>query len=122
MLQGAGDTNARARGLRRTMSPPEVRLWLGLRTRPAGLKFRRQHPSGAYVADFYCHAARMIIEVDGIAHEFGDRPQRDATRDRWFAMRGLAVMRVPAAEVLRDCDAVVAGIVDAATTRLRDQE
>lgn len=122
MLQGVGDTAAHAKMLRRTMSPPEVRLWQGLRTLPAGLRFRRQHPSGPYVADFYCHAARMIVEVDGAAHDCGDRPQRDASRDRWFETRGLAVMRVPAIEVLRDCEAVVTGIVAAAATRLKDQE
>ncbi len=47
------------------MSLPEVLLWQVLRTRPSDLKFRRQHPSGAYVADFYCHEARLVIEVDG---------------------------------------------------------
>jgi very-short-patch-repair endonuclease len=47
------------------MSLPEVLLWQALRARPGGWKFRRQHPSGPYVADFYCHEARLIVEVDG---------------------------------------------------------
>jgi very-short-patch-repair endonuclease len=111
MLQGTGDTLFNARLLRREMSPPEVRLWQALRTRPGSLKFRRQHPSGPYVADFYCHSARLIIEVDGEAHSRGDRPQRDAARDRWFQARRLRIMRIPAVEVLRDCDAVVRGIL-----------
>lgn len=100
---------------------PEVLLWVALKDRPSGLKFRKQHPSGPYVADFYCHVARMIIEVDGAAHEFGDRPQRDAARDRWFTLRGLDVLRVPARDVLNDCDAVVRGIVARAEARLWDQ-
>ena len=100
---------------------PEVLLWVALKDRPSGLKFRKQHPSGPYVADFYRHVARMIIEVDGAAHEFGDRPHRDAARDRWFTLRGLDVLRVPARDVLNDCDAVVRGIVARAEARLGDQ-
>ena len=122
MLQGIGDTAHRAKTLRRTMSPPEIVLWLALKERPAGLKFRKQHPSGPYVADFYCHAAGLIIEIDGSAHDFGDRPARDGRRDAWFRMRGLAVMRIAAADVSRDLDAVVRGIVNLAATRLADQE
>jgi len=122
MLQGTGDTLERAKALRKTMSPSEVALWMALRKRPAGLKFRKQHPSGPFVADFYCHAARLVIEVDGGAHEFGDRPVRDARRDRWFTLRGLGVMRVPAAEVLRDLDAVIRGIVAIAADRLAAKE
>jgi very-short-patch-repair endonuclease len=93
------------------MSLPEVLLWQELRNRPAGLKFRKQHPAGPYTADFFCHEARLVVEVDGEAHERGNRPQRDAARDEWFAVRKLAVMRVPAAEVLTNLDGVLAGIV-----------
>jgi len=122
MLQGTGDTLERAKALRKTMSPPEIALWMVLRKRPAGLKFRKQHPSGPYVADFYCHAARLVVEVDGSAHDFGDRPARDDRRDRWFAARGLDVMRIPAAEISRDLDAVTRGIVALAADRLAAQE
>ena len=122
MLQGTGSTAALAKQLRGAMSPPEIALWLALRERPAGLKFRRQHPSGPYVADFYCHAARLIIEVDGQAHDFGDRPARDAARNRWFEGRGIAVLRIPAVEIFHDCDAMVRGIVALAVERLAAQE
>ncbi|QDX26847.1 DUF559 domain-containing protein [Sphingomonas suaedae] len=117
MLQGAVETNRRARILRKTMSLPEVLLWVALKKRPDGLKFRKQHPSGPYVADFYCHEARMIVEVDGAAHDCGDRPERDERRDAWFAERGLDVMRIPARELLNDCDAVVRGVVARAAER-----
>lgn len=96
------------------MSPAELRLWLALRTRPEGLKFRPQHPSGPYTADFYCHSARLIIEVDGQAHDYGDRPERDAAHDRWFEARGLRVLRIPAQLVFRDLDSAVRGILAAA--------
>ncbi|MES3045246.1 endonuclease domain-containing protein [Sphingomonas faeni] len=122
MLQGTGSIGALAKQLRAAMSPPEIALWVALQERPAGLKFRKQHPSGPYVADFYCHAARLIIEVDGQAHDYVDRPARDASRDRWFEARGIAVLRIPAVEIFHDCDAMVRGIVALAVERLATQE
>ncbi|MBN2970519.1 endonuclease domain-containing protein [Roseomonas aeriglobus] len=122
MLQGSGDTQARSKVLRQQMSPPEIKLWMALKGRPAGLKFRKQHPAGPYTADFYCHAARLVVEIDGVAHDFGDRPYRDSARDDWFRARGLAVMRIAASDVLRDCDAAVTGITATATARLQDWE
>ncbi|UYY57491.1 endonuclease domain-containing protein [Sphingomonas sp. S2-65] len=121
MLQGTAQATLLAKQLRGEMSLPEVMLWTALRSRPGGLKFRKQHPSGPYVADFYCHAARLVVEVDGGTHGCGDRPARDAARDGWFRRRGLDVMRISASEVLRDCDAVMRGIVERAAQRLDDE-
>jgi len=117
-----GDVGERARSLRRQMSSPEILLWRALQRRPSGLKFRRQHPSGYYVADFYCHKARLIIEIDGSAHDFGDRPARDTARDAWFASREIAVLRIAASAVMRDTDAVVDYIVETAVRRVAAQE
>jgi len=111
MLHGPKATIKRARKLRREMSLPEVLLWRELRKRPEGLKFRHQHPAGPYVADFFCHDARLVVEVDGEAHDRGDRPARDAVRDAWFAERRFKVLRIPARAVLGDLDGVVRGIV-----------
>jgi very-short-patch-repair endonuclease len=69
------ETVLRARSLRREMTLPEGMLWQVLRQRPEGFKFRRQHPIGRCVVDFYCPAARLVIEVDGEAHSMGDRPE-----------------------------------------------
>jgi very-short-patch-repair endonuclease len=104
MLQGTGRTKARAKKLRREMSLPEVLLWQRLKLRPQGLKFRRQYPAGRYILDFYCHEVRMIVEVDGIAHDMGDRPERDEERDAEFIAKGFQVVRIPATDVLRDPD------------------
>jgi very-short-patch-repair endonuclease len=104
-----------ARGLRREMSLPEVMLWQRLRARPGGVKFRRQHPVGAYVADFYAIEARVIVEVDGLAHDF--RVERDVVRDEWLRGQGFVVVRVTASDVLKDVDAVVAGLVALVTSR-----
>ena len=98
-----------ARGLRRELSPPEVLLWQRLRGRPGGVKFRRQHPVGRYVADFYAAEAKVIVEVDGLAHDA--RVERDAARDDWLNGQGFVVVRVAAADVLKDVDDVVDGLV-----------
>jgi very-short-patch-repair endonuclease len=102
----------RARRLRREMSYPEVLLWQRLRRAPGGIRFRRQHPIGFdYTADFYCAAAGLVIEVHGAVHAHGEAPARDRRRDEYMKSRGLAVIRVPASEVLNNADAVAAGIL-----------
>ena len=107
-----------ARKLRRKMTLPEVVLWHWLRQRPEGLKFRRQHPTGPFVLDFYCSDARLAIEVDGEAHSRGDRPERDEARDQWLRSAGIETLRIPAAELLGDVDAVLRLIVSEARRRL----
>lgn len=101
----------RARKLRRVMTPPEVRLWQWLRGEPDDFEFRRQHPTKRFVLDFYCPKARLIIEVDGEAHNRGDQPQRDIARDAWCTEQGLRVLRIPAALVMSDLDSVSRGIM-----------
>ena len=100
-------TVEKARALRRVMTPPEARLWQVLRTRPGGFKFRRQHPLGPFVLDFYCPSAKLAIEVDGIAHEMGANQQRDAARDQWLQDHGFRVLRIPAAEMKDDVEPVI---------------
>jgi very-short-patch-repair endonuclease len=103
-------TVRRARQLRKTLSPPEARLWRALQTRPGGHKFRRQHPADPYTLDFYCAAAALAIEVDGASHDMGGNPARDLRRDAWLAERGIRTLRFLAADLLHDLDAVVAQI------------
>ena len=108
------DRNAvmmRARALRRTPTLPEGLLWRELKKRPGGYKFRRQHPLGWYIADFYCAAAKLVIEVDGQSHSMGDRPAHDARRDRWLKEQGLRVIRFGAADVVKDLESVLTAIV-----------
>ena len=94
------------------MTPPEVRLWLRLRDAgDGGPRFRRQHPVGRYVLDFYCPTIRLAVEIDGWGHNLGDQSFRDEVRDAWLAARGVFVLPVPAAEVMADADAVADGIV-----------
>ena len=91
-----------ARALRQQMSLPEVLLWQELRGAPEGVKFRRQHPLGPYALDFYCAEAKVCVEIDGLSHDMGDRPARDDARDRFLVGQGIRVVRIAAAEVLRN--------------------
>ncbi len=100
-----------ARRLRREMSLPEGLLWNRLRGKPMGVKFRNQHPIEEYILDFYCAAKCIAFEIDGIAHDMGDRPQRDIRRDAKLGKLGIEVIRIPAADVLRDVDGVAEAIV-----------
>ena len=108
-----------ARRLRRTLSKPEAQLWRRLRERVPGKPvFRRQHPIGPYVLDFYCAKANLAVEIDGISHDMGDRPQRDLRRDAWLKKHGVTVIRIPAAELIFGIDEAADAIVRAATEML----
>ncbi|WP_324186883.1 endonuclease domain-containing protein [Pelagerythrobacter aerophilus] len=111
-------TVKRAKRLRREMSLPEVLLWQQLRSSPRGLRFRKQHPAGRYVLDFFCARANLAIEIDGLAHDMGDRPARDEERDAWLRERRIGTLRILASDVLADATAVAEGILALAEERL----
>ena len=95
-MQDQASTNARkfAKFLRREMTDGERLVWQRLRGEQLGFKFRRQHPLGAYVADFACLAPRLIVELDGSQHAV--QAVYDARRDDFFRNAGFDVMRFPA--------------------------
>ena len=101
----------RARQLRREMSLPEVLLWQILRKDPNGVKFRRQYSNGDYYLDFYCAKVKVCIEIDGIAHDMGNRPEHDAKRGEWLLAEGIETVRIPAKEVLRSPEDVADALV-----------
>jgi very-short-patch-repair endonuclease len=111
VITGPRKTVKHARKLRSEMTLPEVLLWRELRKRPEGLKFRRQHPSGAYVLDFYCAAVRPAIEIDGLAHDNASVAGRDARLSESLRSQHVATLRVSAKVVLDDIDAAVTRIV-----------
>ena len=96
----------RAQYLRANMTGVERRLWSRLRARQLGVKFRRQHPIGPYIADFACVGAHLVVELDGETH----RDAYDEHRDRWMESRGWRVMRVYVSEIDEEIDAVVEAI------------
>ena len=114
------DTLVAATRLRQEMTHPELLLWLKLKTPSQGFpRFRRQHPMGRYVLDFYCPAAGLVVEVDGWGHNQGAQPARDEARDAWLRGKGLEVVRLTAAEVLADADAAADGLMRLAASRVK---
>lgn len=104
-------TVTNARRLRKEMSLPELMLWRAIRRGQLdGLKFRRQHPIGPYVLDFFCASARLAVEVDGQMHHVEDRPDKDAARDHWLARQGIMTLRIPASWVLASVDSALLSI------------
>ncbi|MGA8615474.1 MAG: endonuclease domain-containing protein [Xanthobacteraceae bacterium] len=105
-------TIGRAQSLRRSMSVPEARLWNRLRWREPGKPvFRRQHPIGPYVLDFYCAKANLAVEIDGMSHDMGDRPQRDMRKDAWLEKHGVTVVRIAANDLTKQIDEAADAIV-----------
>ena len=85
-----------ARELRQQMTEHERKLWSDLRDkRFVDLRFRRQQPIGPYIVDFYCSAAKLIIELDGGQHTEPRHAVSDAARTKWLESRGYRVLRVP---------------------------
>ena len=99
----------RARDLRRDATPAEALLWQWLRTRHiTGLKWRRQHPIGRFIVDFYCAEQRLIVELDGSVHD--SQIERDAERTEQLEREGYRVVRFPNAAVERDIEQVLVEI------------
>jgi very-short-patch-repair endonuclease len=111
---------SRAKSLRQTMTRAEMLLWRYIKAGHVdGLQFRRQAPMGAYIVDFVCHAAKIVIEVDGATHDFDSRLRQDRVRGRWLASRGYRVVRFTNDEVLSQLEGVVTVIRETAHARMR---
>ena len=110
----------RAKAFRRLMTPPEARLWTALRAgRLNGYKFRRQHPIGPYILDFYCAEAKLAVEVDGAVHDQPERVAHDLRRTAWLGERGVKVVRVRAIHVKDELEGVL-GFILAVVRARRD--
>ena len=102
-----------ARDMRREPTHAEEVLWGALQKKQvAGLKFRRQHPVGRFVLDFYCPSHRLVVEVDGEVHD--SQQERDTERTRILETHGYRVLRFRNHQVLRELPDVVRRIADAA--------
>ncbi len=96
----------RAKQLRRQMTPAEQILWQALRAdRLQGRHFRHQQVINGFIVDFYCHAARLVIEVDGDVHE--QNPIYDEERDKVLQGRGLRVLRFKNSDVMQNLEVVL---------------
>lgn len=102
------------------MTRSEVALWHALRgKRLGGLRFRRQHPLGPYVLDFYCAQHRLAVEVDGAVHATRTASERDAERDQWVERCGVRIVRIQSSLVLSDMEAALRVITDAVGVRVQ---
>lgn len=99
----------RARQLRLGQTKSESLLWSLLRAKQVcGLKFRRQHPIGSYVADFACVARKLVIEIDGGYHDF--IAEKDLKRESFIKCQGWDVLRFNDEDVEEDVEVVARGI------------
>ena len=99
--------------MRRVPTSAENALWQRLRGgQVGGLKFRRQHAVGQFIADFYCVTAGLVIEVDGPIHAY--QHARDAERQAYLEAMGLSVLRFSNDEVLSSIEQVLERIASAA--------
>ncbi len=106
---------ARARRLRRRQTDAEAALWTRLRDRQCmGLKFRRQHPLGRYIVDFFCIERGLVVELDGGQHASPAHRESDRQRDEWLARHGHRVLRIWTHHVREDMEAVLTQISQAA--------
>jgi very-short-patch-repair endonuclease len=116
MRTNTNPTTLRARELRQTANPSEQKLWTHLKGRQlGGYKFTRQYPIGPYFADFACRQQSLIIELDGSQHIDNEH---DAERDAYLLAEGYAILHLPSATVLRDCESVCETILAALDGRL----
>jgi very-short-patch-repair endonuclease len=101
----------KARELRKNMTNAEKRLWAELRrNRFHGLYFRRQHPINQFIVDFYCHEAKLVIEVDGSVHDQEEQKEYDVGRSYEMQKWGIKVLRFTNEQVERDTDKVLTEI------------
>ena len=117
------DAASRCRLLRQESTDAERLHWQCLRGRQlGGAKFRRQHPIGCFIVDFYCHEASLAIELDGGHH--GDSARADQDRDRTLQLEalGIKVLRFWNNEVFENLEGVVETVLEALTPTLSRRE
>ena len=107
-----------ARDLLAGMTDSERLLWAKLRAEQLGVKFRRQHPLGPYIADFACLAPALIVELDGSQHAVD--AAYDARRDEFFKAHGFVVLRFPTDAPFRNMEGVLQVIFEQLTAEARD--
>jgi imidazole glycerol-phosphate synthase subunit HisF len=111
-----------AKHLRKKMTDAEQVLWFYLKKGINGFKFRRQHPIGIYIADFYCHKAKLIIEVDGSIHNEPEIIKSDKARQKELEDWGYSVVRFSNQEVISNAKDVIASIEKLITGKINIQK
>lgn len=102
-----------AKELRRNQTPAEELLWKILRSHKLdGLKFRRQHPVSYFIADFYCHELKLIIELDGDIHELEEGKAYDIKREGKLRALGLTVIRFKNEQVYTEPEVILQSVLE----------
>jgi very-short-patch-repair endonuclease len=111
MFYGASwTTHMKARNLRKKETKAEKVLWNFICNKKLGVKFRRQHPISQFIADFYCHELKLVIEVDGGIHLQEDNMEYDKMRTTAFNYYGIRVIRFTNEEVIQSPEEVISTI------------
>jgi very-short-patch-repair endonuclease len=112
----------RAQRLRSNMTDAEARIWRALRRNQINnASFRRQHPMGPFILDFYCPALRLGIEIDGGQHSFDENRLSDERRSQWFSERGILIVRFWNNDVLANTAGVLSELARVVVYRIRGQ-
>jgi cyclase len=113
MFEGASNVVfENAKQLRKTMTESETFLWSYLKAGGHGFKVRRQHPIGMYIADFYCHKAKLIIEIDGSIHNNPVIKEKDSKREKELESWGYRIIRFKNEDVLQNVESVLKEIAN----------
>lgn len=110
------------RKLRKEMTPPEQKLWDILRGKKLEFKFRRQHPIGRYIADFYSRDAHLVVEIDGATHFEPEAIEYDRQRDSFMRSLGLDVLRFTTKEIYENLEGVCLAIESQCRIRMESIE
>jgi cyclase len=102
----------RARELRDRATHAEEILWGYLRSKPFGLKFRRQHPFTIYILDFYCHKLKLVVEVDGSIHSLPEVKTNDERRQVSLEHAGMTILRFSNDEIENRLEQVIGKLED----------
>jgi len=96
---------------RKAMTAAEQTLWEQLRSSKLGVRFRRQHVIGTYIADFVCLKCKLVVEVDGEYHSSPEQQLLDAERTAYLQTKGYRVVRFTNSQVLTDIESVMSQII-----------
>jgi very-short-patch-repair endonuclease len=109
-LQTSKSTIAKARALRKTMTPEEKILWSRLRNNAFGVHFRKQVPFGPYILDFFAFSPKLAVELDGDQHFEKEAKKYDEARDNYLRQYGITVFRFRNREIKTDLEGVLTTI------------
>ena len=98
---------ANAKKLRNEPTSSEIIFWSLLKQHFSNFRFKRQHPISQYIADFYCHKLKLVIEIDGSIHQTEEAKESDFIRDEFMKSLNLEVLRFTNEEICKNTEAVV---------------